>query len=535
MNVLVINGSPKGQNGNTFKITQAFLDGAGYTADVIDVYKLNIKPCVGCFACWKKTPGKCVISDDMSAVLEKIISADIIAWSFPLYYFSIPGGLKNVIDRQLPMNLPFMVAGAESGGHPSHYDLSHQRHVVISTCGFWTSKGNYEAVNAQFSHIYKAGGFTAIYCGQGELFSVPELKARTDEYLKLAHQAGAEFASGKISVDTLEQLAQPLYAREVFEQMADASWGISDDGGVSDDDSYGFTKQMAALYRPDGKERVIEFAYTDIGKTYQIVCTPSGHEVICDNFKPCTTRIETPYAVWKAIARGEIAGQDALFQRKYTVSGDFDLMLHWDELFGRQQVPKKAGKTDDKRKSNMSILLAPWIVIWVAMAIDAMVGSLVGILSAAALPIIWLRFKETFYERLTVLLVCILSVALLCGVGAVIVVPLSYLLFGIMWFVSGFMKIPLTAWYSKSGYGDEKAFGNPLFMRTNRILTLCWGVLYLITPIWTYFLMISPVSAFTGLINSACPAIMGVFTAWFQKWYPKHYAGGKTRSTPLQL
>jgi len=77
------------------------------------------------------------------------------------------------------MNLPFMVAGSESGGHPSHYDLPHQRHVVISTCGF-----------------------TAIYCGQGELFSVPELKARTDEYLKLAHQAGAEFASGNISILT---------------------------------------------------------------------------------------------------------------------------------------------------------------------------------------------------------------------------------------------------------------------------------------------------------------------------------------------
>ena len=525
MNVLVLNGSPKGQNSNTFTITKAFLDGASYfDAEIIDVYKLNIKPCAGCFACWNKTPGKCVIHDDMPGVLEKIISADIIVWSFPLYYFSVPGCLKNVIDRQLPMNLPFMSVNTESGGHPSHYDLSHQRHIIISTCGFWTSKGNYDAVNAQFLRICGDKGFTAIYCSQGELFRVPELKAQTDEYLQLVRQAGMEFAQGDVTLDTLAQLEEPLYPREVFEQMADASWGVSDEGKTSTDDSYSFTKQMAALYRPDGKERVIEFVYTDIGKTYQIICSPHGHDVLCGNPNPHTTRIETPYTVWKAIARNETAGQDALFQRKYSVSGDFDVMLHWDDLFGRQA--RVTGKVDDKRKAHMGLLLAPWIIIWVAMAIDAKIGGVLGILSAAALPLMWLKYKAIFYERLTAPLISILSVAILCGIDAVIIVPLSYLLFGIMWFVSGFMKIPLTAWYSQTDYGGEKAFDNPLFIRTNRILTLCWGVLYLITPIWTYFFMLSSISAFTGLINSVCPAVLGLFTSWFQKWYPKHYASG---------
>ena len=95
-----------------------------------------------------------------------------------------------------------------------------------------------------------------------------------------------------------------------------------------------------------------------------------------------------------------------------------------------------------------------------------------------------------------------------------------------MWTVSCFLKIPLTAHYSMNDYNGEEALENPLFMKTNRILTLCWGVLYLLTPIWTYFIMGTAVGAWVGAINSVLPALMGLFTAWFQKWYPAKIARG---------
>ncbi|MDR2515512.1 MAG: NAD(P)H-dependent oxidoreductase [Christensenellaceae bacterium] len=524
MRALVLNGSPKGRESNSLKLAQAFLSGAGCeNAEIIDVYALKIGPCRGCFGCWTKTPGSCVIQDDMACVLQKIAQADLLIWSFPLYYFSIPGGLKNLIDRQLPLALPFMAGQTESGGHPSRIDRSKQRQVVISTCGFWTSQGNYDAVNAQFSRLCEEG-FTALYCGQGELFRVPELKARTEEYLDLVRQAGAEFAGGGISAGTGERLLEPLYPREVFERMADASWGVAQDGEAGEDESYNFTAQMAALYLPDGKARVIEFYYGDIGKRYQIVCEPGGHRVLKEGFLPYTTRIETPYTLWRAIARGEASGQEALFSRKYSVLGDFELMMRWDELFGGRF--SKAPAPALERKTNMGVLLAPWIVIWVAMAIDKGLGGVLGVLSAALLPLVWLKVEATLYERLSVPLVAGLSLAVLCGASAALIVPLSYLLFGLMWLLSGLAKLPLTALYSQAGYGGKKAFENPLFMHTNRILTFCWAGLYLITPIWTYFLMESPLSAFTGLINSVMPAVLGAFTAWFQGWYPRRYARG---------
>ncbi|MDR2898634.1 MAG: NAD(P)H-dependent oxidoreductase [Spirochaetaceae bacterium] len=540
MKVLIINGSPKGEKSNTMKLTRAFAEGAGWTdAEIIETVKADIKSCRGCFACWNKTPGACVIKDGMSSdILPKIIAADVIIWAFPLYYYSVPGGLKNLIDRQLPLNLPYMAEGAESGGHPPRYDLSHQKHIVISTCGFWTAKGNYGGVTATFDHCHGEGNYTSLFCGQGELFTIAELKQRTDAYLSIVRRAGAEYAAGGIQADTSEELAEPLFPRDVFEKAADASWGIeqnTDSAATAaelSDDSLKFTAQMAAFYKPDGTDRVLEMHYTDIDKTYQIVMTSKGAEVIAKDFKPYTTRIETPYTVWRAISRGEITGQEALFQRQYTVLGDFSPMLKWDDLFV-MSVPKKENsaesdktKTNEhiQRKTNMTVLLIPWIVIWVGMAIHPTIGSAAGIITAALVPLLWLCFKPVVFEQITLPVIAGLSLAVLFGVDTRLIVPAAYLLFGMMWFIGAFTKIPLTAYYSASGYGGAKAFANPLFVRTNRILTAAWGILYLITPIWTYIIMGTSLSPWIGLINNICPILLGIFTAWFQKWYPAHFA-----------
>lgn len=103
---------------------------------------------------------------------------------------------------------------------------------------------------------------------------------------------------------------------------------------------------------------------------------------------------------------------------------------------------------------------------------------------------------------------------------------MSYLLFGLMWLLSCSAKIPLTAYYSSNDYNGDEAFANPLFIKTNEILAIAWGVLYLIIAAYSYFLMESVLSSYTGLVNSIAPALMGLFTAWFAKWYPARIARG---------
>jgi len=528
MKILVLNGSPKIERSNTMCLTRAFLDGAGWAdAEIIHVSNANIKACLGCFACWSKTPGKCIINDQMDEILPKIIAADVIVWSFPLYYFSVPGGLKNLIDRQLPLNQPFMAEGAEGGGHPPRYDLSHQKHIVISTCGFWTSNGNYDAVIPMFDHFCGKGNYTTIFCGQGELFGVPELKGRTDAYLEVVRRAGAEYATGGVASATQAELAKPLYPRDIFEKMADASWGVDKSKGSDApiDESHRFTTQMAALYRPDGVERVLEFYYTDIDKTYQIIMTKQGANVISEGFGPYTTRIETPYSVWRSISRNEISGQDALFQRLYKVLGDFSLMMNWDNLFGTSAPPKRS-ETSPLPKTNMLVLLVPWIVIWAVIAINPTIGGLVGIGVAAMVPLLWTVFRPVIFEQISIPIVIGISLAVVLGAEIRLIIPGSYFIFGLMWVIGAFTPIPLTAYYSSVKYGEERAYTNRIFMATNRILTAAWGGLYLITPIWTYILMGTRLSPYIGLINSILPFLLGMFTTWFQTWYPARWARG---------
>ena len=551
MKILLINGSPKGKRSNSLKLAYSFIEGfkngctdneerESISIDELHVASMEIAACKGCFACWQKTPGVCCIKDDMQTVIEKLIEADLILWSFPLYYFNVPGILKNLIDRQLPMSLPFMSSkqdGYGSGSHDSRYDMEGKRHVLISTCGFYSADGNYDSVLRMFDHFLGKGNYTTIFCGQGELFHVKELSARTDDYLATVKCAGSEYAiTGTISEETDAILHTLLYPRDVFEKMADASWGISKTTGEKEPDDLVFTRQMAALYKKDaydGKERVLEIHFTDLDHTYQIRLSKTGSEVFTDGSLSSTTRIDTPFTVWSAISRGEIGGAEALGKQMYTVSGDFSLMIDWDKFFGSTSGVKKTEKavqnTIEQKKPSMMTMLIPWITFWIAVSINPEVGAVITLLVIATIPFIMRKHNFVIWDQLSMAAVALLSVAAnITGNGA-LPTNIGYLIFGLFWLLSCLTKEPLCATYVKYNYGGESAHQNPLFIKTNYILAAAWGVLYVLTAVWTFLLRKVGFGNVLILVNNLIPVLMGLFTGWFQKWYPAWMARGKRK------
>ena len=503
--------------------------------------KLDIKDCKGCFVCWKDTPGVCCIKDDMQEMLEKIKSADIIIWSFPLYYFSLPSRIKAFMDRQLPLMLPFMDKNTLGGAHPKRYDSSQQKNVIISSCGFYTTENNYLAVNAQFDRIFGKDNYTSIFCAQGEILRTKEMSNFTSSYFQSVRNAGAELVEfGQISENTKKSLDKNFLPREIYERMADASWGIEipkkddnkneqKDKAKKDEPSLIFTRQMSYLYNPkswDGNDKVLEFYYTDIDKRYQIIMGKEVSYVIDNNFKDYTTKIETPFSVWEKISKGELSGEQALMERMYSVKGDFSLMMNWDDYFGigsNNDVSSVKTTENNTKKTNMNLLLTPWIIVWVALSINPLVGGILGVLVCSILPFLYLRYKAVIFEYISIVMINIFCILSLLNFDIKILVSLSYLAFGLIWFATLFLKVPLTAYYSLNEFKGKNPLENRLFLRTNRIITGYFAILYILTPIWTYAMLNSPLGVFTGAVNSILPAILVAFTDKFKDFYPKYY------------
>lgn len=98
--VLILSGSPR-KGGNSDLLCDQFAKGAaesGHTVEKIRVTERNIHPCIACYHC-RDNGGKCVFQDDMATLLQKMIDADVLVLSSPVYFYSIDAQLKAVIDR----------------------------------------------------------------------------------------------------------------------------------------------------------------------------------------------------------------------------------------------------------------------------------------------------------------------------------------------------------------------------------------------------------------------------------------------------
>lgn len=104
MYVIAINGGPR-KNWNTATILNKALEGAasqGATTELINLYDLNFKGCVSCFACklkGGKSYGKCAYKDDLTPVLEKIESADAVILGSPIYFGEVTGEMRSFMER----------------------------------------------------------------------------------------------------------------------------------------------------------------------------------------------------------------------------------------------------------------------------------------------------------------------------------------------------------------------------------------------------------------------------------------------------
>ena len=100
--ILIVSASPR-TGGNSDLLCDQFAKGAqeaGHQVEKIRVREKKIAPCLACYGC--RGTGICVQKDDMAEILEKLVEADVLVLATPVYFYSMDGQLKTLIDRTLP-------------------------------------------------------------------------------------------------------------------------------------------------------------------------------------------------------------------------------------------------------------------------------------------------------------------------------------------------------------------------------------------------------------------------------------------------
>lgn len=219
MKILVLNGSPK-KKSDTMRLTSSFLEGMNkekkHEIEIINLIEKDIKPCLGCFECWKNNNGKCIQQDDQEEIMAKYQEADMIIWSFPLYSYAMPSHVKAVVDRLIPFNKMTM---KEVNGHIVHVprvDLRDKKLLFISGCGFPNFDGNFDGLKIMIENKFGANAET-IFVSEAPMLNEKEAEPLVKPLLAKFVSAGEYYSKNlSLSKEIKKDLETPMLPKETY-------------------------------------------------------------------------------------------------------------------------------------------------------------------------------------------------------------------------------------------------------------------------------------------------------------------------------
>lgn len=118
LKILGISGSPR-REGNTSLLVKKALEVCrmkGAETEYISLTGKEILYCDNCNACVVENNFLCPKQDDVSGILEEMRSSDALIIGSPTYFSSVPGQLKALFDRTLPLRRNNFQLSGKVGG-----------------------------------------------------------------------------------------------------------------------------------------------------------------------------------------------------------------------------------------------------------------------------------------------------------------------------------------------------------------------------------------------------------------------------------
>ena len=174
MKIAVLEGSPN-KNGSSNTLANAFICGAaeaGHTVEVIDAAHSDIHPCTGCIHCGYEGP--CSQKDDMERIRAAILSADMMVFVTPLYYYGMSAQLKILVDRFCAFN--------------SSIHRKHMRSAMIAAA--WNADSwTFEALEVHYKTLVRYLGLKDMGAIWGKGCGAPSM-TRSSRYVEEAYKLG---------------------------------------------------------------------------------------------------------------------------------------------------------------------------------------------------------------------------------------------------------------------------------------------------------------------------------------------------------
>jgi multimeric flavodoxin WrbA len=139
----------------------AYLEQKNLDVEEISVGQGEIAYCKGCFGCWMKTPGECVIKDSIGEINRVSINADAVFYLSPVVFGQFSPNITNIINRWLPNMLPFFTKRQNgSTMHPPRYKC-YPAHVML---GYGDALTDEDAqLFMDINHKHRSNVFAFVY------------------------------------------------------------------------------------------------------------------------------------------------------------------------------------------------------------------------------------------------------------------------------------------------------------------------------------------------------------------------------------
>ena len=124
MKALILNGSNDDENPLNIweKSIIELLDNHGWQVETVELRNKKLATCIGCFGCWIKTPGQCILKDEGQEICKAVARSDLLVLLTPLTFGGYSFELKKIVDRLIPNLLPLFTKINGEMHHKTRYE-----------------------------------------------------------------------------------------------------------------------------------------------------------------------------------------------------------------------------------------------------------------------------------------------------------------------------------------------------------------------------------------------------------------------------